>query len=295
MELKNLSTFLKVCETRNFTKAAQSLGYSQSAVTAQIQQLEKELNVPVFDRMGKSITLTESGKTLYDYARQMLTLEQQALSEIGDQSKISGELRMAIAESLAISFLPEILHFFRLMHPDVDLIVKAVDHRSMVSLLKNNEIDLIYTLDYLLDNPELIRPRELKEPILFIAPSNHPLTMQDNLSIEDIVSEPFILTEYNVSYRSELEKQLAKRDLSIRPLLEVGNTDVICRLVSKGVGLSLVPACIAKSYIEDGSIKELKIPDIDINMYRQLLFYKDKWQTPQMKAMIKLLTEKDFH
>ena len=201
---------------------------------------------------------------------------------------------MGIEESLAISFLPDILYYYRFLHPDVDLIVKVTDFRNMLSALRENEIDLIYTLDKLYEKPDLARPRELAEPIHFICASSHPLASKDTVSIEEIVNEPFIVTSSDSNYRMELEQQLSKLNLKIRPLLEVQNTDIICRLVSMGIGLSFVPECVSRSYVKDGSIKILNVPEINISMFRQMLFFKDKWQTPQMKAMIHLLTEIDF-
>ncbi len=294
MELRNLTTFVDLANSRNFTKTALSLGYSQSAVTAQIKQIERELGAPVFDRLGKTISLTSAGKILYDYATRMLTLEQEAIYAIQKKSEMTGELRMAIEESLAISFLPDILHYYRSRHPEVDLIVKAADSKTMFQLLKENELDLIYTLDNLYDRPELVRPRELAEPIYFIAPAQHPFVSRSNVSIAEIVKEPFIFASHAANYRSELEKQLSLMGLEIKPFLEVGNTDIICRLVSKGIGLSFVPACVARPYFEDGSIRVLNVPEVDICMYRQMLFYKGKWQTPPMKAMIQLLINIDF-
>ncbi len=294
MELRNLKTFLEVADSGNFTKTAASMGYSQSAVTAQIKQLEAELGVPVFDRLGKTITLTQAGKKLYKYAQEILDLEQTALSSIQNKEVMAGELHMAIEESLAISFLPEILKHYRALHPEVDLIVKVGDFSTMIRALKENTVDLVYSLGRLYDRPDLVRPRELAEPIYFIASSSHPLAQKDIVSIEEIVSEPFIFTDIGSNYRADLETQLAKRNLKIRPFLEVRNTDIICRLVAKGVGLSFVPACVSKYYIDDGSVRILNVPEINIHMYRQMLYCKDKWQTPQMKAMIRLLNERDF-
>lgn len=294
MEIRNLITFIKINDTKSFTKAAADLGYSQSAVTAQIKALEKELGVPVFNRIGKSISLTAAGVKLLNYANQILTLEQSAIADIKDPQTMTGKLRMAIAESLSIAFLPDILFYYRHLHPEVDLIVKSADSCSMFQMLKENHYDLVYTIDKLYDRPEFSRPRELAEPILFIAPVNHPLSRQTAVSLAELCSQPFIFPDYDASYRTEFESQMEKKHVFIQPFLEVQNTDIICRLVSKGVGLSFVPACVAKPYITEGLVVQLNVPDIQITMYRQLLYAKNKYQTPQMQAMIKLLTEIDF-
>ena len=178
MELRNLTTFTKIAQTKNFTKAAAQLGYSQSAISSQIQQLEKELGVPVFDRIGKTVSLTQAGEILYQYANAMLTLEQNAIDSIRNQVTLAGELRIAIEESLSISFLPDILHHYRSQYPNVDLIVTAADSRQMFHMLKENEIDMIYTLDRINTQPGLIVPRYLEEPILFIAPVSHSFSIK---------------------------------------------------------------------------------------------------------------------
>ena len=294
MELRNLQTFIKVSDTRSFTKAATALGYTQSAVTFQIRAIEKELGVPVFDRIGKSVSLTQAGIRLYGYASEIMRLEEAAINEIKDNPNMEGELRMAIEESLAISFLPDILHYYRSKHPEVDLIVHAAETNEMLKMLRDNKVDLVYTLD---ENDEVqgaVRPRYLPEPIIFIAPSNHYLAGKDKVTLEEVINEPFILTEDTSSYRKELQQVIGNNGLKLKPFLEVKNTDIICRLVSKGVGISFVPACVTKSYIEEGSVVRVPVEGVDVKMYRQLLYHKDKYQTPQMRAMIDLLLEIDF-
>ena len=167
MEFRNLITFIKVAETKNFSKAASLLGYSQSAVTAQIHQLEAELGVQVFDRLGKTISLTEAGRTYLQYAKQILSLEQTARQSIQASPEMSGELRIGIAESLCICVLPNILHYYRSQYPGVDLIIKPAYPQTMFQQLQNNELDLIYTLDRQFHRHDLVCPRRLAEPIYF--------------------------------------------------------------------------------------------------------------------------------
>lgn len=294
MESRNLITFLKVAETKNFSKAASLLGYSQSAVTAQIHQLEAELGVRVFDRLGKTIALTEAGRTYLTYAQQILALEETAKHSVQTSPVMSGDVRIGIAESLCICFLPNILHDYRSQYPEVNLIIKPAYPRTMFQQLQNNDLDLVYTLDRQFQRNDLISPRQLAEPIHFIAPAGHPLTKESSVTIDALLNESFILTDCGISYRDELDHRLAVHNKKIQPFLEVGNTDVICQLVAKGVGLSFVPSYAAAPYVNNGSISFLKIDDFQIYMFRQFIYHKDKWLTPPIEAMIHLLMETDF-
>lgn len=294
MELKTLATFLKVAETKNFSKAAVLLGYSQSAVTAQIHQIEAELGVQVFDRMGKTTSLTGPGQELIRYARQMLALDEAAKQAISASPITGGALKLGIAESLCISFLPNILHYYRTEYPDVELVIRSFEPKNMIQMLQNNEIDMIYTLDRHNSMDELVCPRELAEPILFIAPAKHPLVKADRIEIEDLIKEDFILTSSGSSYREALDQRLNQENKKIKSFLELGNTDVICQLVAKGFGLSFVPSYAARSYIQEGRVAVLDVIGYELQMYRQLLYHKDKWLTPAMRAMIGLLLRHDF-
>lgn len=294
MEFRNLITFIKVAETRNFSKAAEQLGYSQSAVTMQIHQLENELGIRVFDRLGKTISLTNPGKQYLKYAKEMIFLEEKARQSVQSTPTMYGELKMEIAESLSICFLPTIIHHYRSQYPDVDLIIKTADPNVMFTDLQSGEIDMVYTLDKEFFRNDIICPRKLAEPIYFIAPASHPLAGKKTVTIQDLLAEPFILTDCGMSYRDELDKLLAQQGEKLRPFLEVGNTDVICQLVSQNVGLSFVPAYAARNYIEQGLITVLKVENLQIKMYRQLFYHKDKWLTPPMEAMMELLLEIDF-
>ena len=143
MELRNLITFLKIVETGSFSKAAEQLRYSQSTVTVQIQQLEEELHVQLFDRIGKKIYVTEKGRELETYAQKMIDLSQKIASIGGEELELQGTLRIAALDSLITASLPSILREFHSRYPKVDLIVKTADNVfDAERQLSQNEVDL---------------------------------------------------------------------------------------------------------------------------------------------------------
>jgi DNA-binding transcriptional LysR family regulator len=293
MELRNVGTFLRVAELRSFSRAAEQLGYSQSAVSAQIQQLETELGTPLFDRINKTIRLTDAGQEFSLYARQLVSTAEDALRTIQKSDAAHGTLRIAFADSLCSAFLPTLLEQYHKRCPQVELVLRTCTTTEMFSLLDRNEIDLAYTLDLPLTQHGLIHALDKAEPVCFVAPAKHPLARKNSVSVDELVRQEFLLTEHGMSYRDVLEQFLATKQLSVRPLLELGSVEMLCRLVERGMGLSFVPECVARPHLQDGTLVYLNVPDCQIEVWRQLFYHKDKWVTPQMKSFVALVQELD--
>ena len=124
MEIRNILTFLKVAGTQNFSKAAEQLGYSQSAVTIQIQQLEKELGTQLFERIGKRVYLTEKGQEFIGYASEIMRVTNEALTFAGEEHTTRGTLKIGGVESTCTALLPELLLQYHRLYPEVEVIIK---------------------------------------------------------------------------------------------------------------------------------------------------------------------------
>ena len=147
MELRNINTFLHIAELHSFSRTARQLGYSQSAVSSQIAQLEAELGAPLFDRVGKTVRLTDAGQTFLGYARTLLATAQQAQAALQPARQISGSLRIALADSVCSTFLPGLLKRYHALCPQVELVLCTATADGMLQMLGTNQIDLAYTLD----------------------------------------------------------------------------------------------------------------------------------------------------
>lgn len=293
MELRNISTFLRVAEWRSFSRAAEQLGYSQSAVSAQIQQLEAELGVPLFDRINKTVRLTNAGEEFSCYARQLLRMAEEARCALQKEPSVRGVLRVGLVDSLCSAFLPALLEQYHKRCPEVELVLHTCTTREMLGMLDHNEIDLGYTLDLPLTQSSLLHALDTPEPVCFIAPAGHPLAARDSVPLPELVEQELLLTEQGMSYRDALEQFLAARQLAVRPYVELGSVEMLCRLVERGMGLSFVPECVVRPHLAAGKLARLCVPDCRIEVWRQLFYHKDKWVNPQMKAFIDLVTELD--
>ncbi len=289
MELRNVNTFLHVAEMHSFSGAARQLGYSQSAVSTQIAQLEAELGAPLFDRVGRTVSLTEAGHTFLGYARTLLATAQQAVQALQPDREVSGTLRVALADSVCSTFLPGLLGRYHALCPRVEIVLCTATADDMLHMLAANRVDLAYTLDRPFVQPTLTLAADVPEPVCFIAPPGHALAQQSEVTPAQLVQHEFLLTERGMSYRDALDQRLAACGLQLRPYLELGSAALLCQMVEQGMGLSFLPEYIARDALAAGRVVKLNVPDCSITMHRQLLYHRDKWLTPQMKAFIRLV------
>lgn len=287
MDLKTLKTFLYVAELSSFTRAAEILGYSQPTISFQIRQLEKELDTQLFERINHTVVLTSKGREVMHYAQQLTKLAQELEQALHAPSEITGLVRLATSDSLCPMLLGKSFAELRRQYPGIHLKIIPAGTEEMFRLLNHNEVDLVLTLDNHIYHAEYVIAHEEKISAHFIAGKDHPLLHQGLLTIEDLLNEPFFLTEKGMSYRRMLDETLAARSIEIIPVLEIGNTEQICRLVEANLGLSFLPDYTSANAVASGKICHLPVADISIDVWKQLLYHRDKWVSPAMQVIIK--------
>lgn len=292
MELRNVKTFLYVAEQRSFSKAADILGYAQSTVTTQIQQLEQEFNTLLFERIHKSVRLTAAGEEFLNHAKALLRTVEDASAAMKRLPEESGQLRVAMADSLCTGFFTEILNTYHKQYPQVEVRVMTGGTDDLFEMLARNEADMVYTLDQRIYSSELVTAMEKETEVLFVVSPEHPAAGQV-LTFEELVKQDFLLTEKGMSYRKYLEQYLASQSLELKPFLEMGNVEIIRALVEKGMGMSFLPEYTVRKSIDNGLLSEVKVQDYHFRIWRQLIYHKNKWVTPGMQAMIRSVSCED--
>ena len=289
MEIRNLITFVRIAEVRNFSKTAEQLGYSQSAVTMQIKQLEAELQVQLFERIGKKAKLTQAGQRLLPYALDILSAAGKAESIAREPEQISGKLRIGTCESYVISVLPPVFMEMGERCPGVEISTHTAPVPDLIDMLRQNDIDILYFLDEKLYFPEWIKVMEQPENIYFVSTSSSPLARMKKIPISRLVEEPLYLTEKGISYRYAMEQTLAAAGYELHPRLEVGNTDVITRFLLKNKGISFLPEYVVKDDVAEGRLAILDTECPRIVMWSQLAYHRNKYVTPQMKLFLEFM------
>ncbi len=290
MELRNIKTFLCVAERCSFSKAAVMLGYSQSTVTTQIQQLEQEFGTLLFERIHKTVRLTAAGTEFVGFAQKMLLTADEAKNAMKRLPEENGELRIAMAESLCSTFFPDILERYHKEYPNVDLSITTGGTDDIFYMLRHNEADMVYTLDRRIYSPDLVTALEKEENVYFVASPSYSAAGKA-VTLEELTKYDFILTEKNMSYRKHLDELMASKSLQIRPFLELGSVEMIRTLVERGIGISFLPCYAVKDSIKNGTLVKIDVSENQIEVWRQLIYHKNKWVSPAMRAMIKLIKE----
>ena len=248
MDTNVLKTFVAVCEYSGFSAAAEKLGYTQSTVSSQIKQLESELNTVLFDRFYHRISLTSDGITVLQYAREILESHEKMLEDLRTPETIEGNIRLAMSSSVCNRFFKDDFLEFRKHFPNIQLVVVESGTEQMFDMLRKNEVDLIFTLDSHIYDSEFIICAEHEEKVHFFASVDNPLLNKENISLKELCTEDFVLTESNMSYRKLLNNELAAQSLEIHPVLEIGNPLQICSLIKNSKMISFLPDFITEDY-----------------------------------------------
>ena len=288
MDFRQLNTFLTIGKLQSFTTAASELGYAQSTITTQIKSLEDELGVKLFDRIGKNITLTHEGRKLLPYAKQMIKLSTDIKNVVFKDEKPSGTLTIGAAESLCVIRLPEILKEYRQMFPDVEVSMKFGSCADFKHLLKDNIIDVAFSLGRKIESTDFVTEVEFDEPMLLLAYPGHHLISKEEIFPEDIENEALILTETGCSYRAAFENILSEHNIKPNLVLETGSVQAIKQFTMSGLGITLLPAVPVSDEINSGKLIPLNWAGPDFGIISQVIYHKDKWISPALKEFLKL-------
>ena len=294
MELRNLITFIHVAELGSFTKAAEQLDYSQSTVSFQIKQLEEELDCLLFERINHTITLTERGHELVAYAHKIRSLTDEFKENLNEEQTVKGHIHIVTPDSICEEMISKRYISFHREYPEISIKFTTADTSVMFDMLDHNEADLIMTLDSHSYNKDYVIAKEEPLSMHFVVNSESTLTDFRELSIMDIINEPFILTEYGQGYRKVFDKELAKRSLDITPVLEIGRTDIITSIVAQSNMISYLPDFVTRDMVKKGQLCYLNVTDFNTEIWKQLIYHKNKWMSKSLKTIIDYIIEYEF-
>jgi DNA-binding transcriptional LysR family regulator len=287
--LKQMRAFCEVVRSGSITQAAQKLFLSQPSVTLQIQAMERELKVTVFERRGPVLKLTPDGEALYALAKPLVDgidgLEENFAAQHGKFD--SGELNIGAGESTILYILPEAVRRFVSAYPRIQLKIHNETGRDGLKMLRADEIDLV--VGSMLDVPDDItyQPVVTFDPAL-IVPLDHPLATHPNVTLEEISQYGLILPPRHLSTWRMVKYVFQQHNLTFRVTLEAGGWEVIKKYVELGMGISIVTdICLT------GQEKLVRIP---LNQHFPqrgygLVLRKGRFLSPQARRFVEILNE----
>ncbi|GHO69509.1 LysR family transcriptional regulator [Ktedonobacter sp. SOSP1-52] len=290
MELRHLTTFRTVAQLQSFRRAAEALGYVQGNVTAHIQALEQELDVQLFDRLGRHITLTSAGEQLLAYAEKLLTIAAEAQSALTQREVIKGTLTVSAPDTLCIYRLPALFSNFQQRFPQVRLLFRPLSWNALQKAVSEGVIDVAFLMAQPVQSRGLIAETLLPEPILLLAAPSHPLAQAAHIQPEDLETETLLLTEMCCSYRTVFEQQLAAEGCVPKMLLEFGSIEAIKQFAMLGMGIAVLPAVSVNAELAQSKLVILPW-ERDFRIITQMAWHKDKWLSPAFQAFISTARE----
>lgn len=288
MDLKQLKTFVALSKNTNYTKTAEELGYAQSSISAQIQQLESELNTKLFDRIGKRVFLSASGEMLLPCAIEMLTLASNIKDKIDSDLTSHGQIIIGACESLCIYKLPAIVKSFRQSHPNIELQLKLIENDQVVQQLTDNTIDIAFTIGNPIDYPSITSLLKKREEIQILSAPTHPLVSKNMLDRRDFTNQPLILTGYGCNYRAAFEYDMKSHGIPYQIVLESGSVQAIKEMTASGLGLCVLPNMAVQKELSANQLYALPYPN-DYEIYIQLFCHNSKWLSPHLTEFIELI------
>jgi len=286
MDIKNLNTFIHVAELGSFSRAGERLGYSQPTVSVQIRQLEQELGAQLFDRIGHAVRLTERGHRLLPYAQQVVRLCTQMTDTPASQQEKPAIVRLATADSLCTPLVTGPLAQLRRDCPHILLELTTAGTDQLFSLLDHNEVDMVCTLDSHIYNNRYVIAAEQRVGLHFVVHKDHPLAKKTVLTRQDLLDQNLLLTEKGMSYRRLLDEWMAQGSMEPTPVLELGRADLLCHLVEQNMGISFLPDYVTQAAADAGTIVRLDGEDFQPQLWKQLLYHREKWLSPPLQAAI---------
>lgn len=287
LDLRELKTFRTVATEKSFTRAANALNYAQSSVTAQIQSLEGEVGVPLFDRLGRQIELTNAGRELLVYAERLLDLADEARRSVGNDGRPTGTLTVLAPETLLAYRLPELFRKFQAKFPAVQLSLSAVESCEVGGNIEPS-VDIAFSLDVPWIEPNLVVQQLRTEPIVLVVAAEHPLAGKKKLKAEAIGAEQMLVNERVCSYRGLFERTLRAEGVTVTRALELLSVEAMKQCALASMGIAVLPEVVVKRELKQGSLVALDWPKKPMAVCTQVYRHRDKWMSPVMTAFWEL-------
>ncbi|CDL79789.1 DNA-binding transcriptional regulator YeiE [Xenorhabdus cabanillasii] len=279
--LRQLEIFAEVLKSGSTTQASQQLALSQSAVSASLTDLEGQLGVQLFDRVGKRLVTNEHGRLLYPKA---LALLEQA-GEVEQLFKLDlGALRLAASSTIGNYMLPEMLAKYRQDYPDTPLELNISNTEDVIKSVVEFRVDL-GLIEGLCHNPELISQPWMKDELIVFASPGSPLA-NTNLTVDDLIKAPWILREKGSGTREVLDHLLFSQMPRFNIAMELGNSEAIKHAVQYGMGISCLSRRVIREQVQNGTLIELTTPGLQLYRTLYLIYHRQKHMSNALQKLL---------
>ncbi len=291
MNTKNLITFKTILEAGSFQKAADKLNYTQSTVTFQMKQLEEELALKLFEKIGRRMELTQAGRDILPYVDTILQGAEQINNYGKKLSEITGSLKLAIPDSILIYTIQPFIQAFSHEAPNIQLIINSIPSEDVTQAVMDGTADIGINCEK--DSyPDTIIHKYLGTyRILLVAAPFADSSLLDFTTPHQRKPFSLICNEPNGYYQLEMNKYLVEKDIVLEPYMKVQSIEAVKRCVMNNLGVAVVPTYSIVEELKNGSLIPVKT-ELDEKRYNSIyVYHKNRWISPQMELALNLLKE----
>jgi DNA-binding transcriptional LysR family regulator len=279
MEIHQLRYFLAVAEEGNFSRAAAKVRVAQPSLSQQIRKLEAEIGQPLFDRLPRSVVLTEAGRCLLDYARQILASIGDARRCVDElKGKTAGDVAVGAIPTIAPYVLPELVVTFQKHYPDVTLHIVEDVTAVITQRVEAGELDVALASNCQ-RSPTLRVERLGEEPLLALVPEEHALAKENEITFDDLKSQRFLLLHEMHCLSQQVHHLLESRRLDPEVALAGSQLSTIANMVAAGIGVSIVPNMMVNHQATPGCVSlpfAPPVPGRELNFLHNPLRFQSK-------------------
>jgi DNA-binding transcriptional LysR family regulator len=289
IDLSQLRVFHAVCEARSFTRAAESVHLTQPGVSKHIRQVEEYFGVPMFDRLGKKVALTEAGEVLFEATRGIMDSVATAEQRIADLKGLhGGRLALGASFPIGVYMLPAKLAAFRKKYPEVEVALEILPSERTAAKVLANKLD-IGLVSHDVSDPRLVAKEFLVDEMIAIAPVDHPWAKKRRVRPEDLARETVILAARGAGTRAVLEERLKEKQITLRKVFEFGNLEGVKRAVEAGLGVSVQARSGLEREIAGGFLTGVRLTGMDTKLAYFYVRRRDKHLSNAAKAFLGVL------
>ena len=289
MEIRNLNAFLKVAALKNFTQAARDLGYAQSNISAQIAQLEQELGVPLFNRIGRQVTLTQFGEELLPYAQKLCSTAIEIENLHKSEESLGGTVRIGMTDSISELFPEDSFLAYHHRFPRVHLEIVLDTTARLLERLRNGELDAVCVITDPLPAAEWKIWKEIQVPIVAVANPALSISKKKSVRLDELAAQKLVLMERDAPYSIRFEQELRQQHLIYNPLFRLQSAQTALRVVMRDAFVTVLPLYSVKEAAEQGQVTVLNVPQWNCLQSVQSVLHQSKVLTPQISGFLKEL------
>ncbi len=290
MDFDQLTTFVQVAKLKSFSRAGHKVFRSQSAVSAQIRQLEQAYHAKLLDRSAKSVELTPAGEVLFEYAERLLRMRDESVQVVADRGNVvQGPVMFGANEATCLYLLPGILAEFQRRYPLVNISIYRNFSHKILQRLEEGSLDLgIVTLP--VKSPILKMHVINRDRLRFMVSSKNPLAQRTHVTLDEIAAAPLIFPKTGFT-RQVLDKLFRPHRSHLRIAMELPSIGMIKTFVAADVGISIISESYARDQVKTGEVKLLNVEGVDLWRELALAYRRDRSLPRAVQALIGMIRE----